>query len=115
MPSARVTTAAEQVAEALEVYGPPAPDPEATMARPRLLLPPNLAALAKPAGDAWRHVLQGVHFTSTQEGYRAEATNGKYLGVVSGPMPDDPADFSSWGGLENAPAGAARALIPAAS
>jgi hypothetical protein len=56
-----------------------------------------------------------VQLTSTQEGYRAEATNGKYLGVVSGPMPDAPADFPSWGGLDSAPSGAARALIPAAS
>jgi hypothetical protein len=52
MPSAaRVITAADQVAVALDFYGPPAPDPEATMTRPRLPRPPNLAPLGKLAGD----------------------------------------------------------------
>ena len=71
----------------------PAPQAEAPKEPTRhFLLPANLACLAKLVGDEHpKFGTNGVQLTRTAEGYRAEATNGRYLGIVKGPNPGDPA------------------------
>lgn len=69
-----------------------APENEApTGANHICLLPSNLAPLARLAAKE-QHcrfgATTGVQLTVTGDGYKAEATNGRYLGIVTGPMED---------------------------
>jgi hypothetical protein len=63
-----------------------------------LLLPKNLEVLERLTADATGTVsrafpgMTGVRVRVTEEGYRAEATNGKVLGIVTGPAVS-PEDF----------------------
>jgi hypothetical protein len=82
----------------------------------RLILPPNLASLARLAGDATRYALSSVRLARTPDGYEAVATNGKLLGHVSGPNAADPeTDYPDLPALAAAPNGATVALVPADS
>jgi hypothetical protein len=75
----------------MEITGAgPAGEPEQAKQRAPanglLLLPDNLGALAKlTAKDSAHWATTAVHVRRTEEGYRAEATDGRMLGVVSGP------------------------------
>lgn len=90
------------------------PAGEQTKPRRALLLPPNLAALAKLTNDRdTNYTLSGVHLISTETGYRAEATNAKYLGVVSGVMAD-PETHGAFPSVANADNGAAEVIVPEA-
>lgn len=81
-----------------------------------LRIHPNTAALAKlTSNEPNRYPMGGIHVVANEDGYRLEATNGKFLGIVTGSnvtggpgeeFPDIPA-------LLTAPNGASQALIPA--
>lgn len=95
---------------------PPKVRPDAPKARHRLLLPPNLAGLANlTAKEGHRFALSGVRLMSTERGYRAEATNGKILGVVTGEEAGDPAEYPALSLLKDAPNGATSAIVHAAA
>jgi hypothetical protein len=83
----------------------PAPDLDAAQQRPLLLLPPNLAALAKLAskeGHSRYSATAGVRVQATRRGYRVEATEGHVLAIVKGEMPDNPDDYPAVPGMEHA-------------
>jgi DNA polymerase III sliding clamp (beta) subunit (PCNA family) len=82
---------------------------------PFILLPANLAGLAAlTATDATRYAMSGVLVKLTPEGYEIAATDGRRLGVVSGPSTADPLEFPSVPELTDAPPAQAQAVIPAA-
>ncbi len=79
----------------------------------RVLLPANLAGLARLcAKENARYSLTGVRLTLTPDGYRADATNGRYLGTVTGPYPEAADQYPEIPALESAPAGAGQGVIP---
>jgi hypothetical protein len=104
----------EGTAQGPEFVGPPAPGSvPAAPTSCALLLPANLGELARLAGDdRARFALSGVHLVRGPEGYRAEATDGQALAVVTG-TPDDAALYPDLPGLAQAPNGATEALVPA--
>jgi hypothetical protein len=82
----------------------------------RLILPPNLASLARLTGDATRYALSSVRLARTPEGYEVVASNGKILGHVSGPNAADPEkEYPDLPALDAAANGATEALVPAES
>ncbi len=93
------------------------PAPDTPEARKLLLLPANLGPLAKLSArveHARFTATTAVRLVSTVRGYRAEATDGRVLGMVTGPLPEKPEDYPSIAALEAAPGGEAVALLPAA-
>lgn len=94
----------------------PPVDLDAPLVRPLLLLPPNLAALAKLTAKvehARFGATSGVQLRTTGRGYRAVATDGRVLGIVAGELPDKPEDYPLLPALEAAPGTEAEAVIPA--
>jgi hypothetical protein len=106
---------AEAPAPAAEAAPAPPADPLAPVVRPLLLLPPNLAGLARlSAADAHaRFATEGVQLRSTARGYRAAATDGRVLGVVDGDLPELPEHYPAIPALAAAPGAAAEAVLPA--
>lgn len=71
-----------------------------------LLLPKNLASLAKLAGRMSRFAMASLRVTEHTEGYRIDVTDGKRLAIVTGPgRQDEP--------FEEVEKPAWQALIPA--
>jgi hypothetical protein len=82
----------------------------------KLLLPANLASLVKLAARN-QHcrfgATTGVRLSATPTGYRAEATDGRILGIVTGNLPADPQDYPEVPALTSAPTGETQGTIPA--
>ncbi len=78
-----------------------------------LLIQKNVASLSNLAAkDAGKYSMTGVSLTHTPDGgYQAIATNGRYLGEVTGPG-EDFASFPSLPVLTAAPNGATNAVVP---
>ncbi len=98
----------------------PAPEPMPSaervtgpdVARPDLLLPRNLARLADLAAGRAGFATAGVFVAATADGYRAEATDGRRLAVVTGPNAADPEGWGYVPDLAEAQRGAGAAVVP---
>ncbi len=78
-----------------------------------LLLPKNLANLATFASrTAERYAMSAIHLTEKDNGYRAEATDGKSLAVVIGTMEYPAADYPEIAEIKSATNGRMDSLIP---
>jgi hypothetical protein len=78
------------------------------------LLPANLGPLAElAAGEARRHSLTGVRVTLSEGGrYRAEATDGRHLAVITGAGASAD-EYPTLPALESAPNGGCGAIVGA--
>ena len=90
-------------------------DEDGAWRRDKLLLPPNVASLAKLCADENpRYAMTGVKVMATRKGYRMEATDGKVLGVLTGPQTrGEEADFPDLPGHTAIGGTALEAVIPA--
>jgi hypothetical protein len=83
----------------------------------RLLLPANLAGLVRLAARQPHcrfGATTGVRLSATSDGgYRAEVTNGRVLGIVTGKQPADPQEYPEVPALAAAPTGESQGTIPA--
>jgi hypothetical protein len=82
----------------------------------KLLLPANLSSLVRLAARDQHSrfgATTGVRLSATAEGYRAEATNGRVLGIVTGAEPADPQEYPEVPALQSAPTGESQGTIPA--
>jgi hypothetical protein len=74
-------------------------------------LPANLGALARLADKGAGRYSSAVQLTATAGGYKAVATNGKILGVVTG-LSDDSDKYPDLPALASAPNGETCSLVP---
>lgn len=103
----------EQAAAAEKTEAEKHADAQTLEARHVLLLPANLGSLAKLCSkENPRYATTGLRVRSTKEGYRIDATDGKRLGIVTGPV-DDAADYPPVPALATAPNGEAEAFVQA--
>ena len=94
----------------------PPPEDKPPISPSALLLPANLASLSKLVDkNASRFGgTAGVHLMALEGGgYRAEATNGRILGMVKGNFPDDLQNYPNVPAIQAAPNGATVGTIPA--
>jgi hypothetical protein len=111
-PVASNDPAAALVPTKTEPSKPPA-DPTKPTPRKLLLLPRNLAKIAKCAAqECHRYSITGVRLVSTEQGYLCEATDGRMLGRVTGPLPANPDQYPAGPGLTTAPNGCTESVIP---
>jgi DNA polymerase III sliding clamp (beta) subunit (PCNA family) len=99
----------EQKTETTVTELKPEPKPE-----PRFrLLPRNVGELARLASrDSGRYTMNGVRIAFDKDGgYKAEATDGKVLGRVTG-VCEDAREYPEIPALESAPNGATEGVIP---
>lgn len=82
------------------------------MAHPKMI-PASVGALAPLAGDGGRYATQGVRVSLREDGYRAEATDGRMLGILTGPYPSEAGDYAGLPDLSSAPNGESAATVPA--
>lgn len=86
---------------------PPEHPPEPDHPKGLLLIPPNVAEVAKLVSrDESKYALTSLRVMQTADGYRVEATDGKVLGVAEG------TGFDPGKSLPDAPNGTTEVLLP---
>jgi hypothetical protein len=79
---------------------------------PFTLLPANLGSLADLSANTFsRYSMTGVLLKLSEEGYEACATDGRALGLITGPVTADPLLYPTIPELADAPPSADQALV----